>query len=48
MDESACMEKKKDEKITNLGKSDRSPSRYQQGIEFLKTNTLPIGYLQGI
>jgi len=36
-----------DEKI-NPSKNDKSPSRYQQGIDFSKTNTLPIGYLQGI
>jgi hypothetical protein len=35
-------------KITDPGNSDRSSLGYQEGIDFLKTNTLPIRYLQGI
>lgn len=48
MDECSWMKKNKMDEKTNQGKNDRSPSGYQQGIDFLKTNTLPIGYLHDI
>jgi hypothetical protein len=45
-----CLDEKNkmDEKKTNPSKSDKSPLWYQLCIDFEKTNTLPIQYLQGI
>ncbi len=45
MDEGACMKKIEwIKKKINPSKSHRSPLGYQQGIDFLKTNMLSIGY----
>ncbi len=46
MDEGAWM--KKWMNFFDPCKSDKSPLGYQQGIEVLKTNILPIWYLQDI